>query len=232
MIPPVMYHGTTKTFRRFNLAKAYHDSFLGPALYLTDSYSDALDFYATEQSPDLQCRINHFADNLMYDDCDDWNQAISKAKRELCGKEKDWRILHVKPLVNNVAVMCHAYNPQETRIPLWNTDEDNPDEIVETPQLQTIVDYLGMFIEPEYITFDDSETTLREIRNIINNHYHDYEEITHGELLKHLMIKLGYDAVYMLNVDNFFPMMRGYNANHLIVFNPEQAKIVKRERVI
>lgn len=227
MIPQVMYHGTTQRFRRFDLRKAYDESVLGPAVYLTDNYDDAYELYANESSPDLTNRIERLADNMSEET--DYSTARKLAKKELLGKHH--RILHCKPMVKNVCTLANKFDSRETRIELWKYTKD--EEIEETPEFWIIHRILSYYLDQNQILFEDSEVTFREIKQLLETHYEDWDEKFPGTILAEIMQALGYDAVLMLDVGEFFSMYRnrGIRANHLVVFNPDNVKISIREKI-
>lgn len=232
MLADTYYHGTTQRFRRFDTSKSYYDCALGPAVYLTDCPRDATELYGCDESPDLQQRISVESDKIYHDAQPpiDWATARKRAEQIWLGKH--WRLLHVRPLVKNVAIVAKERDNRETRIQLWTYDEN--DELIETPEFQTIHNFLSRYLEPNQINFEDRETTFREIGNMLAyGDVYDEPGQSPGGLCAKLMQKLGYDAALMIETEKWwsFYYRRGINSNHLVVFDPSKVKIVKREKL-
>lgn len=225
MIPELLYHGTTQRFRRFSLDKACPEAFLGAAVYLSTSEYDAEQFYASPNSPDLCNRVSLLADTF---DLDSREKAEAKARRILVGK--DSRLLTCRHTCKNVATMYPYFNPRNTFITLYSYNEEL-DEIEYTPEFHIIDAFFREHLCNAY-DYSDGEIQLHELRNTIARCY-NYDDISPGELFRNLLIKLGYDAVLMCDIPSWFPMYsRDFtDVNHLIVFNPDNVKIVRRETV-
>jgi len=230
----IYYHGTTRRFKHFNLEYAFHGSYLGPAVYLTDSREDAESFYASFNSPDLVNRVAWARDDYTQEGMS-YDKAMEKARRENIGK--DCRLLTCNVTVENVAYMSKGTG-RKTYLDMYKFDPEDEDNVEFTDEYNALNMVFSKHTGLEFCNEMLPEFTVDELRDFVNSKFDSDESTT---VFVEMLQELKFDAVLMQNVAEFFSMYRYGSgtgigplsevANHLIVFDPSKVKIVKRETV-
>lgn len=210
----MLYHGTTKAFNRFNIKKTSKESHAGSGIYLTTCYDDARDNYTKVDGPDVKYKIRRIA----------WNELPYSA----LGNHSYMLYCEVD---DNAKLATISKNDFFT-VYEYNEDDEYEQELTEFGKaIKKIDDELNSPFIMSHIY--ESDITLVDLIKIISDNfsYDDDYRLYPGEVFKQIIIAAGYDGVIYENPGYFFGFMRGWSAQHYVVYNKDKVKIVEREKI-
>lgn len=204
------WHGTTFDFNSFSLDRSRHISYFGPGVYLSSSKDDAR-FNYCGYGPDtknkIDCAFDDLIDHYSY-------ETIVK------NPDKHARKQAFKKHAGGYFILCKCV--VSIKKPFEFPTRISPQLFEE---LQCLFEYHGLSTEKlEELYYD--EIIIRSLDFIDWN----WEEINEENIFQEALINLGYDGVLMHNPSMFRLNHISENTKHYVAFNPEQVKIVRKER--
>jgi hypothetical protein len=244
--PQVVYHGTTHDFQEFKPERGNADSAYGPGYYFSSNPTDASGNYAGE-GPDLTNRIENLTEQIIQDNYDSGDRAITKAAaraqatKQLSGNKPNVMPTYVK-MENPVKISPKGGTEFE-----FNMDEDGNESGNGIDLYNAIHEVAGRYEDADGQTFE-GDRTCQKISEKLGPEFSAYQfdrafkEVlsdqdiySPGEALSKVFKEAGFDGIQQDAWSEFgkggpsHPKYGGManmkqGTTHYVVFDPTQIK--------
>lgn len=215
----ICYHGTTRTFFKFDINKAYKGSFFGRGFYFSTHINDSITYYGSGDAPDNICKIDMLVDEYFdFESDDNYEAAKAAAYAEVVGNEPQvliCQLLYTNPI--------NMYMGGGDYVELYMSDDDDD---FESP----VYDYLHSegLEELWYSLTEDSIINVYDLYHKVCAYGECLDDYTDAySIFTEILNVLGYDAVIQHDPSTFFNMPNAGDA-HIFLWESDKIRILER----